>query len=182
MNGAQKKPAGYCGLKTGPLPCLIQLNNEIIHVACFVRRLNFLPFIMVTQIKFKDLNTFTVLTPSLESSLDIISNFIANGRPIYSAILVDSDGSRIKLPLEALDGEQIGHHLKEIELAYQEALVDKVLDMKDTTKRAILLKAKVDTQMGKVDQINKDRIVWRSKVDQLLQKIDVLLHKIRTYR
>ncbi|RAJ92248.1 hypothetical protein LX87_05216 [Larkinella arboricola] len=58
-----------------------------------------------------------------EIHLDTLNCFIAFGFVLQSAYLIDEQGCRTHLPLEAFDGWPMAHHLQKLQEQYQGALI-----------------------------------------------------------
>ncbi|MFD1143529.1 hypothetical protein ACFQ4C_20550 [Larkinella insperata] len=59
----------------------------------------------------------------LEIHLDTLNCFVAFGYVLKSAYLVDEQGGRSDLPVEAFDGWPIAYHLLNLQKEYQIALI-----------------------------------------------------------
>lgn len=80
---------------------------------------------MFLLITFDDFSTFTFCSKEIEASIDVLSSFVADGRPIKSAVLLDANGTRTVLPVEVFDGELLGKYIVELATEYQQILAHK---------------------------------------------------------
>ncbi|MFD2573866.1 hypothetical protein ACFSUS_24735 [Spirosoma soli] len=63
-----------------------------------------------------------VCCAELEIQLDVLNSFVALGNVLVSAYLVDDEGNRIDLPIEAFDGSPIVGQLLNLTQEYQQLL------------------------------------------------------------
>lgn len=63
-----------------------------------------------------------VCCAELEIQLDVLNSFVANGNVLLSAYLLDDDGVRMDLPVDAFDGLPIAESLRKLTKAYQQQL------------------------------------------------------------
>ena len=63
-----------------------------------------------------------VCCAELDIQLDVLNSFVANGNVLLSAYLMDDDGVRVDLPVDAFDGLPIAEGLRNLTNAYQQQL------------------------------------------------------------
>lgn len=63
-----------------------------------------------------------VCCADLEILLDVLNSFVAIGNVLVSAYLIDEDGLRIDLPVDAFDGLPIVNKLQTLTAEYQQVL------------------------------------------------------------
>lgn len=64
-----------------------------------------------------------VCCAELDIQLEVLNSFVANGNVLLWAYLLDDDGHRIDLPVEAFDGSPIADCLRNLTKEYQHSLV-----------------------------------------------------------
>lgn len=63
-----------------------------------------------------------VCCAELEIQLDVLNSFLAIGNVLESAYLLDEDGTRFDLPVEAFDGSPVAEDLRNLTREYQQLL------------------------------------------------------------
>ncbi len=63
-----------------------------------------------------------VCCAELDTQLEVLNSFVALGNVLVSAYLVDDDGVRIDLPVEAFDGLSVAGSLQNLTKEYQQLL------------------------------------------------------------
>lgn len=63
-----------------------------------------------------------VCCAELDTQLEVLNSFVALGNVLVSAYLIDDDGVRIDLPVEAFDGLPVTGPLRNLTKEYQQLL------------------------------------------------------------
>jgi len=63
-----------------------------------------------------------VCRAELDTQLEVLNSFVALGNVLVSAYLLDDEGVRIDLPIEAFDGSPIAAPLRSLTKEYQQLL------------------------------------------------------------
>ncbi len=69
-----------------------------------------------------EMKSHSFCSPHLEQHMDILNDLLLAGFQLYHIFMLDDDGRRFELPLEAFDGRPIGVHMRTLELEYQQIL------------------------------------------------------------
>lgn len=64
-----------------------------------------------------------VCSAEFDIQLDVLNSFVALGNILLSAYLIDDEGIRIDLPVEAFDGLPIADRIRKLTTAYQQLLL-----------------------------------------------------------
>lgn len=67
-------------------------------------------------------NSPCVCCAELDIQLDVLNSFVAIGNVLVSAYLIDDNGVRIDLPVDAFDGTPIANGLSKLTQEYQQLL------------------------------------------------------------
>ena len=63
-----------------------------------------------------------VCCAELDIQLEVLTSFVATGNVLLWAYLLDDDGLRIDLPIEAFDGSSIADDMRKLTTEYQQLL------------------------------------------------------------
>ena len=64
----------------------------------------------------------TLQSDDLEAQMDVLNCFVAFGYTLLSAYLIDEQGCRTDLSIDAFNGEPIGDCMRELQKQYQKVL------------------------------------------------------------
>lgn len=63
-----------------------------------------------------------VCCAELDTQLEVLNSFVALGNTLLSAYLLDDEGVRFDLPVEAFDGSRMANSLRDLTREYQQVL------------------------------------------------------------
>ena len=79
---------------------------------------------MTLYFSLEDTDSPCVCCAELETLMDVLNSFVAIGNRLSWAYLMDEDGLRIDLPVDAFDGLPIANYMRIITKDYQHVLED----------------------------------------------------------
>ncbi|WP_265989556.1 hypothetical protein [Larkinella insperata] len=133
---------------------------------------------MMFHITFADFKTFC-LCATIEVGLDTLNAFLASGKNVHSALLIEKNGNRTELPLDAFRGPAFAQGMLQIEEQYQEVLAVRVWDYHYTTARVIRLQGNVSYAMQTAKRVEEEKKNWKRKADRLFARMDRIEEKIQ---